>query len=80
MQNPHFGSKIKIRKDMPKSILRIIYGCSVQKTTPKNNKYPRKEATLKIGYHAKATVHGKLSLWVKIKNSKHVSKSTLQII
>ena len=42
MQNPHFGSKIKIPKNMSKSILQIIYSCSVQKTAPKNTKYSRK--------------------------------------
>ena len=41
MQNPHFGSKIKIPKNMSKSILQIIYSCSVQKTAPKNTKYSR---------------------------------------
>ena len=42
MQNPHFGSKIKISKNMLKSILQIIYSCSVQKTARKNTKYSRK--------------------------------------
>ena len=41
MQNPHFGSKIKIPKNMSKSILQIIYSCSVQKTARKNAKYSR---------------------------------------
>ena len=31
MQNPHFGSKIKIPKNISKSILQIIYSRSVQK-------------------------------------------------
>ena len=31
MQNPHFGSKIKILKNISKCILQIIYSCSVQK-------------------------------------------------
>ena len=52
MQNPHFGSKIKIPKNMSKSILQIIYSCSVQKTAPKNTKYWKNESILKIGYHA----------------------------
>ena len=52
MQNPHFGSKIKILKNMSKSILQIIYSCSVQKTAPKNTKYSRNESILKIGHHA----------------------------
>ena len=52
MQNPHFGSKIKIPKNMSKSILQIIYSCSVQKTAPKNTKYSRNESILKIGHHA----------------------------
>ena len=53
MQNPHFGSKIKIPKNMPKSILQIIYSCSVQKTALKETKYSRNENILKIGHHAK---------------------------
>ena len=52
MQNPHFGSKIKIPKNMSKSILQIIYSCSMQKATPKNTKYSRNESILKIGHHA----------------------------
>ena len=65
MQNPHFGSKIKIPKNMSKSILQIIYSCSVKKIAPKNTKYTTKETILKIGYHAKAIAHAKSSLWVK---------------
>ena len=52
MQNPHFGSKIKIPKNISKSILQIISSCSVQKTAPKNTKYSKNESILKIGYHA----------------------------
>ena len=63
MQNPHFGSKIKIPKNMSKFILQIIYSCSVQKTAPKNTKYSRNETILKIG-HAKAIAHAKSSLWL----------------
>ena len=65
MKNPHFGSKIKILKNLLKSILQIIYSCSVQKTAPKNIKYSRNETTFKIGHHAKALAHAKSSLWVK---------------
>ena len=68
MQNPHFGSKIKIPKNMSISILQIIESCSVQKTAPKNTKYSRNETILKIGYYAKATAHAKCPLWVN--NSK----------
>ena len=50
---------------MSKSILQIIYSCSVQKTAPKNPKYSRNEIILKIGHHAKAITHGKWSVWVK---------------
>ena len=70
MQNPHFGSKIKIPKNILKSILQIIYSCSVQKTAPKNTKYSRNETIFKIGHHAKAIAHAKSSLWVKNYNSK----------
>ena len=52
MQNPHFGSKIKIPKNMSKSILQITSSCSLQKTAPKNTKYSRNESILKIGHHA----------------------------
>ena len=65
MQNPHFGSKIKIPKTLSKSILQIIPSCSVQKTAPKNTKYSRNESILKIGHHAKAIAHAKSSLWLK---------------
>ena len=65
MQNPHFGSKIKIPKKMSKSILQISYKSSVQKTAPKNTKYSRNETIFKIAHHAKAIAHAKFSLWVK---------------
>ena len=65
MQNPHFGSKIKIQKNMSKSILQIIYSCSVKKIPPKNTKYSRNETIFKIAHHAKAIAHAKSSLWVK---------------
>ena len=73
MQNPHFGSKIKIPKNMSKPILQIISRCSVQKTAPKNTKYWRNETILKIGHHAKAKAHEKSSLLAKNQNSnRHV--------
>ena len=65
MQNPHFGSKIKIAKNISKSIVEMIYSCSLQKTAAKNTKYSRNESILKIGHHAKAIAHAKSSLWVK---------------
>ena len=65
MQNPYFGSKIKIPKDMSKSILQIIYTSSVQKTARKNTKYSRYKTILKIGHHARAIAHAKSSLWLK---------------
>ena len=37
---------------MSKSILQIIYSCSVQKIAPKNTKYSRNESILKIGHDA----------------------------
>ena len=52
MQNPHFGSKIKIPKNMSKLIVQIIWSCSVPETAPKNTKYSRNESILKIGHHA----------------------------
>ena len=65
MQNPHFGSKIKIPKNISKSILKNIYSCFVKKTALKNTKYSRNETILKTGHHAKAIAHAKSSLWVK---------------
>ena len=65
MQNPHFGSKIKIPKNMSKSIVEIIYSCSVEKAARSKTKYSRNETILKIGHHAKAIAHAKSSLWVK---------------
>ena len=65
MQNPHFGSKIKIPKNMSKSILEIISSCLLQKPALKNTKYSRNETILKINHHAKAIAHAKSSLWVK---------------
>ena len=62
MQNPHFGLKIKIPKNLSKSILQLILSFSVQKTAQKNTKYSRNETILKIGHHAKAIAHAKSSL------------------
>ena len=70
MQNPHFGAKIKIPKNMSKSIQQIIYSCSFQKPGPKNTKYSRNESIMKINHHAKAIAHVKSSLLVKNCNSK----------
>ena len=55
----------KSSKNMSKSILQIIYSCSVQKTARKNTKYSRNESILKIGHHAKAIAHAKSLLWLK---------------
>ena len=65
---------------MSKSILQIIYSCSVQNTARKNTKHSRIETILKIGHHAKGIAFAKSSLWVKNENSKNMSKSILQII
>ena len=50
---------------MSKSILQIIYSCSVQKTARKKTKYSRNETILKIGHHTEAIAYAKCSLWVK---------------
>ena len=56
---------------MSKSILQIIYSCSVQKTARKNTKYSRNETILKIGHHAKAIAYCKiLTLGQKLKFQK----------
>ena len=65
MQNPHFGSKIKIPKNMSKFILQITSSCSVQKTAYDIPKYYKNETILKIGHHPEAIAHAKSSLWVK---------------
>ena len=53
---------------MSKSILQIIYSCSVNKTARKNTKYSRNDSILKIGNHAKAIAHDKiLTLGQKLK-------------
>ena len=82
MKNLHFGSKIKIPKNMSKSILKIIPNSPVQKTAPKNTKYSRNESILKIGHHAcKGYSPCKiLTLVQKLKLEKNTSKSILQII
>ena len=74
MQKPHFGSKIKIQINMPKSILQIINTSCVQKTARKSTKYARNETILKIGHHAKAIAHAKPLLWVKNSNSNKHAK------
>ena len=50
---------------MSKSLLQIIYSCSVQKAARKNTKYSRNETIFKISHHAKAIAFAKSSLWVK---------------
>ena len=83
MQNPHFGSKIKIPENMSKSILQIIYSCYVQRNAPKNTKYSRNKRILKVSHHAKAIAYAKSSLWLKNYNSKkHIkihSRNTLEL-
>ena len=66
MQNPHFGSKIKIQKNMSKSILQITYSCFVQQTAPKNTKYSSNETILKIGHHAKPMQNPRFGFKIKI--------------
>ena len=80
MQNLHFGLKIKFPKNISNSILKIILSFSVPKTAQKNTKHSRNETILKIGHHAKVIAHAKFSLCSKIKISKNMLKSILQII
>ena len=56
---------------MSKSILQIIYSCSMQKTASKNTKYSRNDTIFKIAHHPNAIAHAKSSLWVKNLNSKN---------
>ena len=81
MQNPYFKSKIKIPKNLLKSILQIICTSCVQKAARKNTKYSRNESILKIGHHAEAIAHAKSSLWIKNYNSKkHVKVHSKRFI
>ena len=80
MQNRHFGSKIKIPKNMSKSIVEMIYSCSLQKTAAKNTKYSRNETILKIGHHAKAIAHANPHFGSKTEIAKNMSKSILETI
>ena len=65
LQNPYLGSKIKIPKNMSKSILQIIWSCSVQKIASKNTKFSRNETILKIAHYAKAIAFAKSLSLVK---------------
>ena len=57
--------KIKMAKNMRKTILRAHESCSVQKTALKKTKYSTNESILKMGCLAKAIEFGKWSVWVK---------------
>ena len=61
-------SKIKIRKNVWKTILRAHLKCSVQKAASKDTKYWQNDNFLKIGkigQNAWAIAFAKCSLWVK---------------
>ena len=70
MQNPHFRSKIKISKNMPKSVLQIIYSCSVQNNAGTTTKYSRNESIMKVGHHAKPIAHAKIKSLTLAQKSK----------
>ena len=60
MQDPYLASKLKIQKNITKSILQIIQSYYVQETAlKKKTKYSRIETILKIGHQAKAIAHKK---------------------
>ena len=80
MQNLQFGSELKIPRNMSKSILQLIYSCSVIKTAQKNTKYSSNESILRIGHHAKAIAHAKSQFGSELKIPKKMSKSILQLI
>ena len=69
LQNSHFGSKIKIPKNMLKANLLVILNCFVDKTAKKNKqtnnnnntKYSKNKTILKIGHHGKAIAFAKWS-------------------
>ena len=67
MQNGQFKWKIKMTKNMPKTVLRPRISFSVQKTAAKNTKYLKNQTILKIGeigHEAKAIAFAKWSVWV----------------
>ena len=79
----HFEWKIKIPKNMSKSILQIIYSCSVQTTARKKTKYSRNETILKIGqkWQIKGYSLCKIvTLNQKLKMQKNMLKTFLQHI
>ena len=57
--------KIKMAKNMRKTILRAHSNCSVQKAAHENTKYSLNESILKIGHLAKPIDFAKWSVWVK---------------
>ena len=71
MQNVQFGSKMKMAKNMHKTVVQQDYSFCVKKTAGKTNKYSRNETILKIGHlakailHARAIVFAKWSVWVE---------------
>ena len=77
-----FAQKLKFQKNMSKSILQIIYSCSVQKTALKNTKYSRNETILKIGHQTKAipmqNAHFGSKIKSKIKSSLWLKKLKFQ--
>ena len=66
MQNPHFGSKIKIPKNMSKSILKSFTVVLCEKPLQKTLNIREMRAFSKSAImHAKAIAHAKSSLWLK---------------
>ena len=82
MQNSYFGSKIKILKNMSKSILQIIYSCSVKKKKrSKKTTNIREMRHFQNGQSSKGYSPCKiLNLGQKLKFQKNMSKSILQIL
>ena len=63
LQNPYFGSKIKIPKDISKNTLKINSSYA-----RKNTKYWKNDTIIKmtkIGHDAWAIAHAKWCFWVK---------------
>ena len=81
MQNPQFGSKIKIPKKHVKihSTTHLQLFCDKNRSK-KNTKYSRNEGILRIGHHAKAIAHSKSQFESELKIQKNMSKSILQLI
>ena len=80
-----FGQKLKMQKNMRKTILQQHFSWSVQNTAKKNIKYSRNETILKMSHLAKAIAHAEAIAFAKLvtfrqklKMQKNMRKTILQ--